>query len=258
MKPFSIFLFILFVSCSPERVLDKPFVDLFDREDVGTGYFDTIGRYIIDQGALHIRGGYNHPLWLKKPLPAELEITLDVRSLSPEGDIKIELFGDGKSFAFNRGAYFATGYVLGQGGWNNTKTFIARRDEHDKALLHTNRFPVTQSQWHRWRIFTFMENNRLVISWWIDDRPALRLVDPAPLYGKNNRHFGFSNWRADVFFDNLHIIPLTAARKAELQGAWNTAMQDPQLLHPGHTPLPAPPPVEELPMAPDPSGGIPE
>jgi len=259
-----LFGFLLLAGCTREAPLDRPYEDDFERTSPGKDWFDTIGRYIIDRGALHISGGYNHPLWLSRPLPAEVEITLDARGLSPDGDLKIELFGDGRSFAFNRGRYWATGYVLCQGGWNNTKTFIARRDEHDRALLHSTRYPVTLEKWHRWRIQTFLEDGKMIISWWIDDSPALRLVDPAPLYGPGNRYFGFSNWKSDAYFDNLRIIPLTPEARARAQEAWQTAMQDPRRQpptrspEPSATPVPAAEPAAEPAMVPDPSGGIPE
>jgi hypothetical protein len=252
---------LLAFSCSREAVLDRPFTDDFERDRPGAIWFDTIGRYVIDRGALHISGGYNHPLWLSRPLPSDLEITLDARSLSPDGDLKIELFGDGRSFALNRGRYWATGYVLGQGGWGNTKTFIARRDEHNSQLLHSTAFPVRIGQWHRWRITTFLEDGRLVISWWVDDLPALRLTDPDPLYGGKNRHFGFSNWKSDAYFDNLRITPLTPEARARAEADWKRDMQDPRRRPPTSTPPTAPaapPPAHEPTMAPDPSGGIPE
>ncbi len=248
------------LACAREPVLDRPFVDDFERERPGPRWFDTIGRYLIDRGTLAISGGYNHPLWLTTPLPAELELTLDARSLSPDGDLKIELFGDGRSFALNRGRYWATGYVLCQGGWNNTKTFIARRDEHDRQLLHSTAFPVRLEQWHRWRITTFLEDGRLVISWWIDGVPALRLTDPAPLYGGKNRHFGFSNWKSDAFFDNLRITPLTPETRARVAAEWKKDLQDPTRRPPKSSPAPTPTPtpIDEPAMAPDPSGGTPE
>lgn len=254
------FSILLAVACSREPVLDRPFADDFERELPGAVWFDTIGRYVIDRGVLHISGGYNHPLWLSRPLPSELEITFDARSLSPDGDLKIELFGDGRSFALNRGRYWATGYVLCQGGWGNTKTFIARRDEHDRQLLHSTAFPVRVGQWHRWRITTFLEDGRLVISWWIDDVPALRLTDPDPLYGGKNRHFGFSNWKSDATYDNLRITPLTPEARAQAAAAWKRDLQDPRRRPPTSTPgtQAPPPPSDEPAMAPDPSGGIPE
>lgn len=249
--------FLVFFSCNQEALLHTPFTDNFERNRPGSAWFDTIGRYVIDRGVLTISGGYNHPLWLRQPLPSEVEITLRTRALSSDGDLKIELFGDGKSFAFNRGRYFATGYVLCQGGWNNTKTFIARRDEHDPRLLMTTRFPVNIGTWHEWRITTHFDGSRLVISWWIDGVLALRLVDPHPLYSSKNRYFGFSNWKSDANFDDLYIAPLTPQRRQELQAAGNAATPNPpEPVQPNTTPHD--PPAPNPPMPPDPSGGIPE
>ncbi len=251
--------FFLLVSACKSGPASVPFADDFERERPGAVWFDTIGRYVIDRGVLTISGGYNHPLWLRRSLPREVEISLRARALSPDGDLKIELFGDGRSFAFNRGRYLATGYVLCQGGWNNSKTFIARRDEHDPRLLATSRFPVEIGKWHEWRIATHFEGSRLVISWWIDGVPALRLVDPEPLYGPDNRHFGFSNWKSDANFDDLRIEPLTQERRRRLEAAWNAAMPGPPEGEPaGSLPGASGPAEREPPMPPDPSGGIPE
>ena len=70
------------------------------------------------------------PPWLRRRLPNDAVIELDAWSQSPAGDIKVEIYGDGKSFDPNKGAYTSTGYVLIFGGWNNTKNIIARMDEH--------------------------------------------------------------------------------------------------------------------------------
>lgn len=254
---FSFLCATFFWACNESASPIASFADDFQRDLPGPVWFDTIGRYVIDRGVLTISGGYNHPLWLRKPLPRELEITLRARSLTPDGDLKIELFGDGKSFAFNRGRYFSTGYVLCQGGWNNSKTFIARRDEHDPRLLATTRFPVETGKWHEWRITTHFEGPRLVISWWIDGNPALRLVDPDPLYGPKNQFFGFSNWKSDASFDDLRIEALTKTRRRQLEEAWNTAAPSQPEPPPAGSARPEPP-APEMPMPPDPSGGIPE
>ena len=49
------------------------------------------------------RGAVNHPLWLRKRLPRDVVVELDVMSKSQAGDIKIELFGDGESFDPDQG-----------------------------------------------------------------------------------------------------------------------------------------------------------
>ena len=53
-------------------------------------------------------------------------VEFDVRSESPEGDIKVEMFGDGLNHS--------SGYVLIHGGWNNSISIISRLDEHGTSL----------------------------------------------------------------------------------------------------------------------------
>ena len=46
-------------------------------------------------------------------------------SKSPDGDIKLELYGDGESFDPDQGTYFPTGYVFVFGGWSNASASSA-------------------------------------------------------------------------------------------------------------------------------------
>ncbi len=193
---------------SRPEVLSSPFTDTFDAPFLGKHWHDTIGRYTVIDGRLNISGGYNHPLWLKYPLPVDVDVEFDAMSLTKDGDIKVELFGDGHSYAFNRGAYVATGYVLCMGGWGNTKTFIARQAEHAKNLLFTLKEKVEIGKMHHFRIESRREGKDLVINWFIDSKQVLSMRDRHPLYGPRNRWFGFTNWASDVWFDNLKIIPV--------------------------------------------------
>ena len=77
--------------------------------------------YEIANGALSAKGAHNHPLWLRKKLPRDVRIELDCWSNEERGDIKVELFGDGRSFDPDGGAYMATGYELIFGGWFNSQ-----------------------------------------------------------------------------------------------------------------------------------------
>jgi hypothetical protein len=47
-----------------------------------------------------------------------------------------------------------------------------------------------------------------ILRWEIDGKPALELVDPAPLSGSGHDRFGFSSWANDTYFDNLKVTPL--------------------------------------------------
>jgi hypothetical protein len=45
------------------------------------------------------------------------------------------------------------------------------------------------------------------VSFYIDDRLALAMEDPAPLTGPGHRFFAFNDWEAELHFDNLVIRP---------------------------------------------------
>ncbi|MBU1222136.1 hypothetical protein KKF34_19825 [Myxococcota bacterium] len=197
-----------FFSCSTDPIsIKSPFFDDFNRDEIGSTWLDTIGRYIIIKNRLNIMGGYNHPLWLKRSLPVNVDIEFDAMSNSPDGDLKIELFGDGRSFAFNKGSYIATGYVFCLGGWKNTKSFIAKRNEHAKNLLNTRKQVATIGKFQHWKISSRYAGGILKLIWTIDGKHVLTLKDSRPLYSRSNSFFGFSNWASDSWFDNLKITP---------------------------------------------------
>ena len=83
----------------------------------------------IERGHLHVERLRNHPVWLTTPLPTNVQLEFDAWTTSDEGDIKFELAGDGQSFATTPN-YRPTGYVFVFGGWNNSRSVIARLDEH--------------------------------------------------------------------------------------------------------------------------------
>lgn len=206
---FMVFLLFVLAGCSPKPPsLGKGFTDGFDRAELGQAYFDTIGRYRIINGRLNIEEAYNHPLWLRRRLTRDIEIAFDVESKSKDGDIKVELYGDGMSHAMNRGSYLATGYVICFGGWRNTKSFIARRNEHGKEghdIVSRSDLKVQQGKQYRFRILRKGKE----IKWYIDGVLFLTYEDPEPLYGSKNQYFGFNNWQSDVYFDNLVVRPLS-------------------------------------------------
>jgi hypothetical protein len=196
--------------CRPsDPPLDEGFEDDFERKVLGKPYFDTIGRYRIIKGRLNIEGAYNHPLWLRRRLPRNVEITFDVEAKTDDGDIKVEVFGDGRSHAMHRGAYMATGYVVCMGGWKNSKSFIARKDEHGKEgeQIVSRKDPkarVDKGRRYHWRIVRKGDT----LEWYVDGELFLSYEDSRPLFGSENDHFGFNNWQSDVYFDNLKIRPL--------------------------------------------------
>ena len=151
----------------------------------------------------------NNPLWLQARLPADVAVEFDVRSEYPEGDIRVELFGDGTDPG--------SGYVLVHGGWNNTLSVLARKDMNAPSLkslqqkaalaaerlklssvdlvdtgvfkadtrvrVESNSFPVQAGRTYHWRI----ERRGTLLRWSIDGQPFLELNDPFPLQGPRAR-----------------------------------------------------------------------
>ena len=108
---------------APAAGVNLPYsTDFSDFGVVERDFFSTGGLWRTLGGELLSPGVKNNPLWLKAKLPQNVAVEFDARSMSPEGDVKVEIFGDGTDHA--------SGYVLIQGGWNNSLSIIARLDEH--------------------------------------------------------------------------------------------------------------------------------
>ena len=204
--------------------------DFSDPSVVERDFFSTGGHWRVVNGQLLSPGVKNNPLWLQMKLPRDVAVEFDVRSQSPEGDIKAEIFGDGSDHA--------SGYILIHGGWNNSMSIIARLDEHGAPLDSLQRqarqvaeqnggkgsglvetgvfrqdthmrvearpYPVELGRTYHWRI----ERRGSLLRWSIDGKPFMEFDDPLPLEGKGHDRFGFSSWEAQLFFDNLKIEPL--------------------------------------------------
>src|SRR5205823_13297113 len=112
-------LLVLLASC---RVTDPPpirekWTDQFSRDEPGPDYYQTGSGYTVENGALNAHGAHNKPLWLRKKLPpGDVQIDLTCWSNSPDGDLKVEVWGDGRSFDPDAGDYTSTGYVFIMGG----------------------------------------------------------------------------------------------------------------------------------------------
>lgn len=198
-----------------KRVEGAPIVDSyaddFERGELGEGYFATTDNYQLVNGALSAKGAFNHPLWLTRKLPRNVSIEFDCWSNSAAGDIKIEFFGDGKSHAATKEKvqYKATGYVAVMGGWNNSKSLLARRDEHGKAgqdLIARTQPKVVVGKRYHWKITRVGDK----LTWYVDDMttPFLEFTDAQPLSGEAQAYLGFNNWESDTWFDNLSITAL--------------------------------------------------
>ena len=183
------------------------FTDDFERAELGSAWNNTganqDGTWRIENGALTVRDAHNHPLWLARVLPRDVRIEYEVRSMSPEGDIKCEVFGDGRSAAIEA-SYTATSYVVIFGGWGNQLDVLARLNEHGDDRVEARGLRVEAGHTYHMRI----ERRGSTITAWADDQELVTMNDDAPLRGAGHDHFAFNNWEAPVFFDNLRITAL--------------------------------------------------
>jgi len=99
-----------------------PYEDKFDRATVGEAWWSNGGLWRIVDGQLYSPGVGNNPLWLKARLPADVRVEFDVRSEGPDGDVKWEMFGDGRNHS--------TGYLFLFGAWHNRESRICKLEEH--------------------------------------------------------------------------------------------------------------------------------
>jgi hypothetical protein len=195
------------------KTLSAPWSDDFNRDALGDLWSNTGGPYRIEGGSLTFENAHNHPLWLRTPLPDDVRIDVDATGLSPEGDVKVVLAGDGKSFESDTAVrrdlqYTESGYVFIFGGWHNHTSALVRMQEHewqrDRSVPRdvstrvvpgrTYHFTITRKGGH--------------IEWDIDGKPFLVRDDPTPLSGPHHCHFAFTGWESPVRFDNLKIQPL--------------------------------------------------
>ena len=183
-------------------VIDAPFHDDFDRAELGPEWNATAPAYRLSGGKLAVAGAHNHPAWLRRRLPDNAVIDLDVVSRSPAGDIKLELFGDGQSFDPDKGSYTSTGYVLIFGGWNNSLSVICRQEEHG-AGRKAERTDVRVEPGRSYHYTVKRQGGTL--DWAIDGKPFLTWTDPEPLTGDGHQYLAVNDWEADVSFDNLVI-----------------------------------------------------
>ena len=102
-----------------------PYQDNFDRATIGAAWWSNGGLWRVVDGQLYSPGVGNNPLWLKARLPPDVRVEFDVRSEGPDGDIKWEMYGDGRNHS--------TGYLFLFGAWHNRESRICKLDEHALA-----------------------------------------------------------------------------------------------------------------------------
>jgi hypothetical protein len=169
----------------------------------------------------HIEGGRlcgehakNRGIWLKRVLPINARIEFDATSMSPDGDLKAEVWGDGRSYATALSYTNATSYLTIFGGWHNKFHVLARINEHgndrkeitiDPSSDDPREKPVVPGQSYHFKIERI--DGKTVV-WWVNGSEMLSFADTAPLTGAGHDHFGFNDWDVKVCFDNVRVVPL--------------------------------------------------
>jgi len=191
---------------SAAAAITAPFADDFDRPTLGPDWRATDAATTrIENGELVISMGHNHPVWLARALPRSARIEFDGWSNDDAGDIKVEAWGDGRSFATDLvGQYTSTAYNFIFGGWHNQLSTLARMHEHGNDRQSRADVRVVKGQRYHFTI----ERRGAALSFLIDGKPFLAFDDPAPLEGEGHAYFAFTDWEAELHFDHLRITPL--------------------------------------------------
>jgi hypothetical protein len=195
-------------------VIDEALNEDFNRPDLGPDWNPTSKAWRIDEGRLCAKGARNHPVWFKRRLPKNARIEFDATSGSPDGDIKVEAWGDGRSFASGTTYDDATSYIVVLGGWKNRLNVLARLNEHannrlELRLVQGSEDPRTQPIVEGRSYHVEIErNDGRTVSVTVDDLLIHEFEDPAPLVGHDHEHFAFNDWDVPVCFDDLIITPM--------------------------------------------------
>jgi hypothetical protein len=190
------------------------FEDKFDRTELGPDWNTLTPNWKIQGGKLCVRGAHNRGAWLARRLPVNARIEFEAFAESAEGDVKVELWGDGVSGATARSYTNATSYIAILGGWKNTKNVFARINEHGEGRLEIDLDPQSDDEKARplavGQAYHFKversDGKRIECS--VNGSVYFTYADTEPLAGAGHEHFGFNDWEAPVCFDNLKVTPL--------------------------------------------------
>ena len=184
--------------------LTSDLTESFDRSGIGGDWRDSGGDWRIVNGELAASHVRHHPIWLRRILPRDVSVEFDARPASPDGDIRVVVFGDGKSANPDEETCRSTGYELVFGGWKNKLSVLCRGDEqgggHQRARTD---WPVIQGQTYHY----YITRKDGIIAWYINGHDMMAWEDKNPLAGPGHEAFGFDGGQSEVFFDNLIIGP---------------------------------------------------
>jgi hypothetical protein len=168
----------------------------------------------IENGQLCAENAHNHGVWLNKVLPVNARIEYDAIALTDNGDLKSEVWGDGKSYATSTSYTMATSYLAILGGWKNSFHVLARLNEHgaDRKEIHVDKDSddprqraVVRGQRYQFKI---ERTDGKAIRMSVNGVEYFSWTDPAPLAGQGHDHLGFNEWESKVCFDNVKVTPL--------------------------------------------------
>jgi hypothetical protein len=168
----------------------------------------------IENGRLCGSNAHNHGVWLQRTLPVNARIEFDAISDDLVGDLKSEVWGDGRSSATGISYTNATSYLTIFGGWKNTIHALARLNEHgtdrkeikvDKTSDDPREQPVTAGQVYHFKV---ERTDGKTVRWSVNGLEYLTFPDQQPLAGLGHDHFGFNDWETKVCFDNVKVTPL--------------------------------------------------
>lgn len=189
-------------------------MDDFERAELGPDWLALSPAWRLEGGKLCARGARNRGVWLRRVLPVNARIELTAIAGSDEGDLKVELWGDGRTGAAGTTYDDATSYLAVLGGWKNDRHVLARLDEHGEDRMEIAVEPrsddprqrrVTAGQPYRFR---FDRRDGRTLRWEVDGATLFELEDDEPLAGPGHDHLGLNDWEAPVCFDDLRIEPL--------------------------------------------------
>jgi hypothetical protein len=194
--------------------ITAPWEDNFDRTELGPDWNVLGTGWKIQAGKLCGQNAHNKGVWLNRRLPVNARIEVDAYAESSEGDLKLELWGDGASGATARSYTNATSYLAILGGWKNTKHVLARLNEHGTDRLEIDVDPTSDDERMRSVArgqpyhFKVERADGKKVEFSVNGVLYFDLNDAEPLAGSGHEHVGFNDWEAPVCFDNFKVTPL--------------------------------------------------
>jgi hypothetical protein len=168
----------------------------------------------VENGRLCGENAHNHGVWLNRTLPINARIEFDAYAMTDQGDLKAEVWGDGRSYALGTSYTTATSYLPILGGWHNSMHVLARLNEHgtdrkeikvDKDSDDPRQRAVVRGQLYQFKVER-SDGKTIRVS--VNGLEYFSWTDPAPLAGHGHDHLGFNEWEAKVCFDNVRVTPL--------------------------------------------------